>query len=244
MSFISKETIQRLVKDVKNIINNPLFDNGIYYIHDDTDILKGYALIIGPSDTPYFAGNYFFEFNFPYDYPYSPPNLTYWTNADKIRLHPNFNTCGKICISILNTWRGDQWTSCQTISSVLLTLCSLLSKNPLLNEPLLNESNNKNQNNEIHIYNEIIEYSNINIAVFYIINKQKNVFMPFFELFNLFIEENFLKNYNQIMIFLEKKNVEFNYQAKIFYNYCYNMTVSVDYNKLIKKIKSLKEKLN
>ena len=63
-TFISKETINRLLKDVKQIIKNPLTENGIYYIHDDTDMLKGYAMIVGPSDTPYFGGFYFFEFVF------------------------------------------------------------------------------------------------------------------------------------------------------------------------------------
>ena len=123
------------VKDVKQIIRNPLTDNGIYYIHDDTNMLKGYALIIGPEDTPYFGGNYFFELNYPEDYPYSPPSVRYCTNGDNIRFNPNLYKCGKVCISLLNTWRGDQWTSCQNISSVLLTICTLLCKDPLLNEP-------------------------------------------------------------------------------------------------------------
>jgi ubiquitin-protein ligase len=69
---ITRETISRILKDVKQSINNPLSDNGIYYSHDDSDMLKGYALIIGPSETPYFGGNYFFEFNYPNDYPHSP----------------------------------------------------------------------------------------------------------------------------------------------------------------------------
>ena len=60
-TFISKESITRLLRDVKQMIKSPLTENGIYYIHDDVDMLKGYALIIGPEDTPYFAGNYFFE---------------------------------------------------------------------------------------------------------------------------------------------------------------------------------------
>ena len=52
-TFISKDTINRLLKDVKQIMKNPLYDNGIYYQHDEEDMLKGYALIVGPSDTPY-----------------------------------------------------------------------------------------------------------------------------------------------------------------------------------------------
>jgi hypothetical protein len=34
-TFISKETISRLLKDIKHILKNPLTDNGIYYVHDD-----------------------------------------------------------------------------------------------------------------------------------------------------------------------------------------------------------------
>ncbi len=44
-TFIGKETMQRLLKDVRQIIKNPLTDQGIYYIHDDTDMMKGYAMI-------------------------------------------------------------------------------------------------------------------------------------------------------------------------------------------------------
>ena len=62
--FISKETISRLVRDVKENKNNPLSSNGIYYRHSDTDMLTGYALIIGPEDTPYHNGFYFFLFQF------------------------------------------------------------------------------------------------------------------------------------------------------------------------------------
>jgi len=63
-SIISKDTINRLIKDVKDIIKNPLIENGIYYIYYDVDMMKGYALIIGPSDTPYFGGYYFFELQY------------------------------------------------------------------------------------------------------------------------------------------------------------------------------------
>ena len=121
---ISKETINRLLKDVRHIIRNPLTDNGIYYAHDDSDVLKGSALIIGPADTPYFGGNYFFEIEYPADYPHSPPKVKYCTNGNNVRFNPNLYVCGKVCVSLLNTWRGDQWTSCQSISTMLLTLCT------------------------------------------------------------------------------------------------------------------------
>ena len=60
-NVITKDTISRLIKDVKQLNNHPLTEHGIYYIHDDTDMMKGYVLIIGPSETPYFGGFYFFQ---------------------------------------------------------------------------------------------------------------------------------------------------------------------------------------
>ena len=234
-TFITKDTLSRLIKDVKYIFKNPLTENGIYYIHDDSDIMKGYALIVGPSDTPYFGGNFFFELNYPSDYPHSPPKVKYWTNGNNIRFNPNLYICGKVCISLLNTWRGDQWTSCQSISTVLLTLCSLLSKEPLLNEPGIDKNHI-----DFNAYDEIIQYSNIDIAVCDIVQKKTGVFMPFFDNFYPFIKENFLKNYDKLIEFAENKNTEFKLSANTLRTGIYSMKISVDYNKVIEKLKESK----
>lgn len=235
-NFITKESMNRLLKDVRHIIKNPLTDQGIYYIHDDADMLKGYALIIGPSDTPYFGGNYFFEFNYPCDYPHSPPKVKYCTNGNNVRFNPNLYVCGKVCVSLLNTWRGDQWTSCQTISTVLLTLCTLLCKDPLLNEPGVNKGHQDMQN-----YDEIIEYSNLDIAICDIVQKKTGVYVTFFENFYPFIKENFLKNYDKLLEFAEKKNEKFSATPKEFRTGFYSMRINVDYNKVIQKLKETKE---
>jgi ubiquitin-conjugating enzyme E2 Z len=234
-TFISKETINRLLKDVKHIFKNPLTENGIYYIHDDTDMMKGYALIIGPEDTPYFGGNYFFEFTYPMDYPHSPPKVTYWTNGNQIRFNPNLYTCGKVCVSILNTWRGDQWTSCQTISTVLLTLCTLLCKEPLLNEPGVTK-----HHPDMEPYDEIIQFANLDIAICDIVSKKSGIFMPFFNNFYPFIKENFIKNFDKLMEFAKRKNVDFNNEYKRFKTGFYGMNVVVDYGKVIEKLTETK----
>ena len=232
--FISKETITRLLKDVKQIIKYPLIDNGIYYIHDDTNLLKGYALIIGPEDTPYFGGNYFFEFDYPTDYPHSPPKVNYCTNGNDIRFNPNLYKCGKVCISLLNTWRGDQWTSCQNISTVLLTLCTLLCKDPLLNEPgVLKE------HGDIHNYNTIIEYSNIDVSICDIINKKKGVYMEFFDFFYSIVKENFNKNYDKLLGFCEKKIIQLPKSKNVTTGF-YRMDIKIDYEKIIEKLKKAK----
>jgi len=235
--FISKESINRLIRDIKDIIKNPLIDNGIYYLHDETDILKGYALIVGPSDTPYFGGYYLFKLNFPSDYPHSPPTATYCTNGNNIRFNPNLYKCGKVCISLLNTWTGEQWTSCQTISTVLLTLCTLLCKNPLLNEPGVT-INHKDFND----YTKIIEYSNIDIAICDVLNKKDGLYLDFFDNFYPFMKDNFIKNKDAIVAFIDEKIKENknNIDNRINGGF-YNMSVNVDYKKLKNKLISVSE---
>jgi len=234
--FIRKENITRLIRDVKQILKNPLTEQGIYYIHDDTDMLKGYALIIGPSETPYFGGNYFFEINYPTDYPHSPPKVKYCTNGEKVRFNPNLYVCGKVCVSLLNTWRGDQWTSCQTISTLLLTLCTLLCKDPLLNEPGTTKSHADTQN-----YNEIIEFSNLRTAVCDILYKREGIYLPFFESFYPFIKENFIKNVDKLLEFAIKKNKELNKEEVIFKTGLYGMVINVNYNTIIERLNNLND---
>jgi ubiquitin-protein ligase len=234
-TFITRESINRLLKDVKHIIKNPLTEQGIYYTHDDVDMLKGYAMIVGPSDTPYFGGFYFFDFKYPHDYPHTPPKVTYCTNANGIRFNPNLYSNGKVCISLLNTWQGNQWTSCQSISTVLLTLCTLLCKDPLLNEPGVSK-----EHNDMNNYNEIIEYSNINIAVCDIVKKKNGVYMPFFDNFYPYIKENLNKNYDKLLEFAQKKLTDKNVQNKTLKTSFYNMNVEIRYDNVIMKLNEIK----
>jgi ubiquitin-protein ligase len=232
---ITKDAINRLLKDVRQILKHPLTDNNIYYIHDDTDILKGYALIIGPSETPYFGGYYFFEFSYPYDYPFSPPKVKYMTNDGQTRYNPNLYKCGKVCVSILNTWSGDKWSACQTINSILLTLCSLLNNMPFLNEPGQHIGSR-----DCLAYNKSIEYCNINFAICDLINRTKNKVPEQFKVFYPFLKENFYKNYDKILEFVEsKKDLVDIYSVQI-----YSMQTSVNYNKLKDKLNETKQILD
>ena len=229
MSRINKETIHRLLKDVKQIIRHPLTDNGIYYSHDESDMMKAYALIVGPSETPYFGGFYFFKFDFPQDYPFSPPKVTYMTNDGFTRYNPNLYKCGKVCVSILNTWAGDKWSSCQTINSILLTLCSLLNSAPLNNEP-----GQSKLSIDFMPYQNSIQYCNIDFAICDLINISNNKIPSPFEIFYPFMKENFLKNYDKIMEFVESKKDE-NGEENVT---IYRMVTRIDYlalkNKLIR----------
>ena len=221
MSFkkiITKETISRLVKDITYIRKNPLSKEGIYYFHDEEDMLKGYAMIIGPTETPYQNGFYFFEFTFPANYPFAPPTVNFQTNNGEIRFNPNLYKNGKVCVSILNTWSGEQWSACQTLNSILLTLCSLLNNCPLANEPGILPSHP-----DCGKYNKIINYANVSIAICGMIKKK---YLPKqFEIFYPIMVETFLKNKDANLKLIDE-NINVNetiimnlYNTKIYINY-------------------------
>ena len=64
---------------------------------------------------------------------------------------------GKVCLSILNTWSGPKWPTIMHIGSILITLQSILTNNPLRNEPGY-EGDNTTKNS---IYNLIVEHDTI-----------------------------------------------------------------------------------
>lgn len=225
---ITATAIKRLVKDIKDITKNPLTDNGIYYEHCEENMLKGYALLIGPENTPYAYGNYFFEIDFPKDYPFNPPKFTFLTNNENIRMNPNLYRNGKVCISILNTWRGEQWSSCQTIKTILLTLLTIFNDKPLLNEPGFREDSN-----DFKPYNEIISFKNIDIAILQVLNN--NICLNMYKKFKEHIDSNFSNNYKNIEKII-KKNKK---QNGIIKTTIYNMNVEIDYNRLHLRLKNL-----
>jgi ubiquitin-conjugating enzyme E2 Z len=241
MSIISQETAKRLVKDIRAITKDP--PAGIFYMHDDTNILAGKALIIGPPDTPYEGGYYFFRFAFPENYPHSPPKLTYCTNDGKTRMHPNLYKNGKVCLSLLNTWSGDAWTGCNTITSILLVIRSIMTKEPLTHEPGLDS-----RHKDFYKYEEIIRYKNIQLATINVFNQSyyKTEFTDLLEI----AKSDFLKNLEKKKEILDqaeniwKKGFLENSSSKtesssnnnILYTSIYSMAIEIDYESLTDKL--------
>lgn len=233
MSTISASSAKRLVKDIKDITNRPLCDEGIFYKHDDAEMLKGYAMIIGPEYGLYANGFYFFIFNFPTDYPFSPPIVEYCTNDGSTRFNPNLYRQGKVCLSILNTWSGDSWTACQTIRSVLLQLLLLFNDKPLLNEPGVTESHADYIN-----YNTIIQYKNISYSIYLqFVNNSPLLLNRYFK---DEIKQHIQSKINDIHNTC-KKLKEIYPKSRVVKTKLYNMSTIIDYNQLTNKIDLLKQ---
>ena len=236
--FVSKDALRRIISDIKELRRNPLNSHGIYYEHDETDMLKGRALIIGPADTPYEDGFYLFKFQFPANYPHSPPKVEFCTSDGYTRFNPNLYRSGKVCLSILNTWKGEPWSGCQTISSVLLAMCTILNNEPLLNEPGVEKSHR-----DYASYNEIIRYKNIEVAIFGILKSVSEASISAasisteasvntnsiieFSIFGDIMREYFQKNKEKIrqrieQALSEQKDIEYSinvYKMAVFANY-------------------------
>lgn len=146
-------------------------ESGIHYYFNDENIEKVYIMLLGPEDTPYEKGFYFFTLEYPENYPMVPPNMKFCTNGSlfnylqkpiKIRFNPNLYTSGKVCLSMLNTWKGPGWVPTNTVSNILVAIQALVfNQEPLRNEPGFENSDSK----EINLYNEVISFSNIKISV-------------------------------------------------------------------------------
>ena len=202
MDILPHICVKRIAKDVSELNKNPLTDNGIFYTHDEENILNGYAMIIGPKDTLYENGFYFFTFIFPKNYPIEPPKVEFNTfdNKNNTRFHPNLYRNGKVCLSLINTWKGEGWTSCQTIRSVLLTLSSILTANPLLEEPGVTLSHSDNKP-----YNQIITFKNFEISILECLKFNNGDF----NIFNYIIKAFYEKNKESIIDKI-KKNIIYN----------------------------------
>ena len=88
------------------------------------------ATLPGPEGSPYEGGIFFLNIIFPVDYPFKPPKCSFRTRV----YHPNVNSNGSICVSVLK----DEWSPALTITKILLSISSLLT-DPNPNDPLVPE---------------------------------------------------------------------------------------------------------
>jgi len=217
---------QRIIRDVEELYKYPLEIQGIYYKHDNDDIQKGYAMIIGPKETPYENGVYLFEFYFKETYPSEPP-IVRCLNGDGITtLNPNIYIEGKVCLSILNTWHDEMWLSCRTIRSVLLSLISIFNEYPLKNEPGFEHLCNDHP--KIVYYNEFIKYKNFEIGILKSLSSPSMIFIDE-------IQSHFSNKKDEILFWLIE-NAKLPVMYSITNVYENTLNIKMDYKKLLKPI--------
>ena len=132
-------------------------------------------------------------------------------------------------MSILNTWKGPQWTGCQSITSVLLCLCgSVLNEQPLLNEPGIG-INHVDYNK----YNEIVRFKNFEVAIADMLER-KDIENDFSEL-RLVMKNNFLEKYKDIIERLDDVQTE----NKSITTSIYKMRTNVNYTEIKRRLENI-----
>ena len=115
---ILKEMQELSAEEYNSITAGPVTDDNIF---------QWSATLIGPKDSPYEGGVFVMNINFPKNYPFKPPQVTFKTKI----FHPNISSSGSICLDILQS----QWSPALTITKTLLSISSLLT-DPNPDDPL------------------------------------------------------------------------------------------------------------
>jgi ubiquitin-conjugating enzyme E2 Z len=227
------KSVMRIIQDIYDFNNNK--PDGIYLHIDKKNVMKQYALIIGPSDTPYFGGYFFFEIEYPQNYPETSPKINFLTVDNHVRFNPNLYENGKVCLSILGTWSGPSWSPVMNIRLVLDSIRSLLGPYPIQNEP----GHDKTKPTDISSieYNQYLIYHTYRLAIVEVLNdKYKNISDKFLKEITIEFENNKKKLEDDLLSY------EQIYGDTIVENRVYFMKQStlpfskliIDFNKLIK----------
>ncbi|KAL0729101.1 hypothetical protein Bca4012_025194 [Brassica carinata] len=119
----------RIYKELMNLLRDPPVSCSAGPVGDD-NIYHWQATIMGPTDSPFAGGLFLLSIQFPPDYPFKPPEISLLTKV----YHPNIDSNGRICVDILS----ERWCPALTLSTVLLSICSLLT-DPNPDDPLVPE---------------------------------------------------------------------------------------------------------
>ena len=178
-----QKAIVRMVSEISTLKSGlPInWESSIWIRVSKTTINVFSFFISGPKDTPYENGIFEFHTAFPTNYPNSEPKvLINTTGGGTVRFNPNLYNCGKVCLSLLGTWSGqdgEKWNpKTSTFLQVLVSIQSLiLVENPYFNEPGWEKEmhTTKGQNNSKK-YNEPLQIGTIKWGINDMINNPPN----------------------------------------------------------------------
>ena len=148
---------------------------------DNMDYMK--VLIIGSEGTPYSNGAFQFDVFFDNLYPNGPPKVTLMTTGSgTTRFNPNLYANGKVCLSLLGTWRGhstENWDpKISTLLQVLISIQSIIMSDLVYyNEPSCESEMGTSQGEaKNEAYSNIVRYANIKFAMIEQIKKPSKGF--------------------------------------------------------------------
>ena len=169
---------KRILKDLHILDTNKqdLEKRNVYY-HINQDNIYELLVLIIPNEEPYKGGAFLFEFKLPTDYPLSPPKVIFNPKQSFARLHPNFYENGKVCLSVINTWGGEDWTASMNILNIIIILEARFDNNPICYEP-------GNEHPSVAVttnYNETVRYG-VYLSLCNILEKKYKLYECFYDI--------------------------------------------------------------
>ena len=170
----SQNKLIRLAQELADLSNALPEDhtNAIFIRVDEQRIDYMKAIVMGASGTPYAHGAFEYDIYCPANYPNESPKMNLTTTGNNsVRFNPNLYHDGKVCLSLLGTWRGtatENWDpKVSTILQVLMSLQAIvMSEEVYFNEPGFEgeigrpEGEKKNE-----AYSNIVRYANLKFAI-------------------------------------------------------------------------------
>ena len=224
--------IKRIKVECQDIDAHP--EHMLFVSYDLDDLSSVKIMFIGPSDSPYSGGFFYFDVKFPKGYYFEPPNLTFLTAEfkEKCRLHPNLYQNGKVCLSTLNTWGANEWSPALTVEKIFLTIQMLLDNNPIAHEP--GHEHCKSDSTESTNYRTVALYRTLETAVIGMLRRSD---VP--EKFRAVMKSYFVEHYDDFLKQIDKLSPYNNTIVT-----CFHDSETIDCKHLLTTFKSLYDELN
>jgi ubiquitin-protein ligase len=218
--YTSEDKVLRLVGEFANLQTSlPIeFTNSIFVRvdKDNMDYMK--AIIFGSEGTPYSSGAFTYDIYFGNNYPNSPPNVVITSTGNgTVRFNPNLYSTGKVCLSLLGTWRGEpgeNWDpKISTVYQVLLSIQSLIMSDLIYyNEPGFEHTLGTSDGEQLNEgYSNIVRYNNIRVCMIDMIKQPPKGFEEVIKIHFYLKKEKILK---EVDSWIEKaKNVPFKFDG-------------------------------
>eukprot|EP00747_Dinoflagellata_sp_TGD_P215303 gnl/TRDRNA2_/TRDRNA2_88025_c0_seq2.p1 gnl/TRDRNA2_/TRDRNA2_88025_c0~~gnl/TRDRNA2_/TRDRNA2_88025_c0_seq2.p1 ORF type:complete len:322 (-),score=35.85 gnl/TRDRNA2_/TRDRNA2_88025_c0_seq2:57-977(-) len=172
LAHLTQQAQKRILKEMHSWEQErkELEDCGIFVSWQE-DLSNPVAMILGPADTPYAHGFFFFDVHFPSNYPMNPPQLKCFTGDGRVVLNTHLLENSPVCLSILGTYHGPPWSCACTLRTVLLSVQSLLTEHPLEDEPGYEQDDER--------FSEVVRYETIAVAVVRMLQRTPEKFKAF-----------------------------------------------------------------
>lgn len=180
-----RKALMRILSEISSFKTGlPLNWESTIWVRVPKDNINLFSFLIsGPKDTPYENGLFEFHAYFPEEYPNREPSvLIHTTGNGQVRFNPNLYDSGKVCLSLLGTWQGqdgEKWNAkTSTFLQVMVSIQSLiLIEHPYFNEPgWEREMNSATGKQNSASYNEERQPQTISLAMNDMIKNPPNGF--------------------------------------------------------------------